>query len=434
MEVNIQMNISQVQKLILSPQLEQSFKILKMDSDELGNLVEAELLNNPILEISDTYYSQGLNKYALNNSTDYINSIPDAHSVGDDLIEVLLLQLQTYNGGLSKEELLLGEYIINCIDDRGYLNYRPNELAEILQKPQYEILKILGIIQSFEPLGVGACNLKECLLLQAEEKDVQLIISEYLDEVAKNNIPFIAQELGLSVQRTIECISLIKKMNPIPGRGYGRSQFNLYIQPDVMVFDTDQILNIEFLKRKASFVQVSPTYLEWIKSVNKENQDNNYRNSLLKEAGYFVRAIQQRDETMNKVVAAIVNKQRNFFYKGKLYLVNMTMKEIADEIEMHESTVSRAVCGKYLQCKWGTFELKYFFSNKFQKNSHIDAESICPQQMVKKIIEDEDSKKPLSDESISKELSKLGLIISRRTVTKYREQLNITSSRMRKKW
>jgi RNA polymerase sigma-54 factor len=429
MEYSIDLNVSQSQGLIITKRIEQSLNILKMDSDDLNNLVEDELLNNPILEISEEYYQKS-NKYnQFENMDSYINSIPDNKSNENDLYKFLIMQLNTNKSNLTKQQLSIAKHIIYSIDKKGYLPYDSEEIANILKKPTIEITTIINIVKSFEPKGIASRNLCECLLGQTDNEDVRYLITNYLEEIASNNISKISSETNMTKETIIKYIKIIKKMNPIPSLGYSTSQTNCYIYPDIIVVKKDDKFLIEMVKRKSSYITISDKYLNWINK-NKTKDKESFQ-----KASILIKAIRQREQTINKIVEKIIEKQVQFFEKGKLYLVPMNMSEIADEITMHESTVSRAINSKYLQCKWGTFELKYFFSNKSQRNNLSNSNNLMnPHELIKEIINTENKNKPLSDEKISKLMKDKGITISRRTVTKYREQMKIPTSKGRIMW
>ncbi|MCT4597947.1 MAG: RNA polymerase factor sigma-54 [Vallitalea sp.] len=428
MEFGIDLNVSQSQGLIITKRIEQSLNILKMDSDDLNNLVEDELLNNPILEISEQYYKKSNNYNQFENMDNYINSIPDKDSNENDLYKFLVMQLNTNKSNLSKQQLSIAKNIIYSIDKKGYLPYDSKELANIFQKPVTEIAKIINLIKSFEPRGIASRNLCECLLLQTDNKEVRHLITNYLEEIASNNISKISSETNMTRETIINYIKIIKNMNPIPSLGFSTNQLNCYIYPDIIVVKKEDKFLIEMVRRKSSYITINDKYLNWINKGDTKDKE------LFQKATILIKAIRQREQTINKIVEKIIDKQIHFFEKGKLYLVPMNMSEIADEIMIHESTVSRAINSKYLQCKWGTFELKYFFSNKSQRNLSNSDNLMNPHELIKEIINDENKSKPLSDEKISKLMKEKGIAISRRTVTKYREQMKIPSSKGRIKW
>ncbi|MCT4544792.1 MAG: RNA polymerase factor sigma-54 [Vallitalea sp.] len=433
MDYSMDMNISQSQGLIITPQIEQSLNILKMDSDELGSLIEDKLLNNPILEISETYYKKS--KYNLTDSVDeYINSIPDEKTYDKDLYKFLLMQLHTHTNNLTNKQINIAEQIIYSINEKGYLPYEPEELANIFESSISDISKIIRLIKSFEPKGIASKNLCECLLFQTKDENIKMLITFCLEEIAANNLSKIISKTNMSIETIINYIKIIKKMNPIPSRGYAINPKNCYIYPDIVVVKNKEGFLIEIVKRKASYLTINNKYLEWINKSNVNENSAKTNQVLLQDAKFLIKAINQRELTLEKIVSTIIKKQIKFFEEGKKYLTVLNMKEIADEIEMHESTVSRAVNNKYLQCRWGIFELKYFFSNKSQQGSYDGNIVMNPHELIKEIIKTEDKLKPLSDEKISQLLKQKGIALSRRTVTKYREQMKIPKSKERIKW
>jgi len=430
MDYNMQMDMHQSQKLFLTPQLELSLSILKMDSDELDYLVDEALLNNPLLDVSERYYDQGKYYYTSLNKSDYINAIPDTHVSEDDLTHFLLTQLNVHNGIISNDVRRVIRFLIYSLDYKGYLPYTIEELIELLQKPSEIIESAIHILRQFEPQGIGSRNIVECLMVQTNDENILKIIKNHLEDIAYNNITKIEEVTGLDPNTIIQCIKEIKSMNPIPSSGYGEKVSQEFIYPDFVVKNRETGLEIDFIKKKASYLTINMKGIEWLNQKQIIKYEKEYKKAKLNEAKYLIKSIRQRESTLKKILLTILERQKTFFEKGKLYLSAMSMKEVANLIGMHESTVSRAISGKYLQCKWGSFELKYFFSNKLKQT--VDNRN--PMIMLQKIIEEENKKKPLSDSNISSLLKTKGINISRRTVSKYREQLKIPSSRARIIW
>ncbi|PKM56623.1 MAG: RNA polymerase sigma-54 factor [Firmicutes bacterium HGW-Firmicutes-3] len=430
MNLSMQMDMHQSQRLILTPQLELSLSILKMGSDELDYLVEEELLSNPLLEVSESYYDQNEKHYTSQNKSDYINSIPDTYISEENLTHFLLTQLNVYKGIIDDEVRSVIRFLIYSLDYRGYLPYKTEQLIELLQKSPDVIESAVRVLRQFEPQGIGAGNIEECLLVQTNDENVEMLIKNHLEDIAHNNITKIEQATGLDVSRIIQCIQDIKGMNPIPSGGYGEKVSQEFIYPDFVVKHKEAGLEIEYIKKKSSYLTINMNCIEWLNQKQIVKYEEDYKKSKLNEAQYLIKSIRQRESTLEKIVLTILERQKKFFEKGKLYLSVLSMKEVANLIEMHESTVSRAISGKYLECKWGSFELKYFFSNKLKQT--VDDRN--PIIMLQKAIDAEDKKKPLSDANISSLLKTKGINISRRTVSKYREQLRIPSSKARMTW
>lgn len=450
MALDMEMNINQYQKVLMTPQLEYSLKILKLNNEELIELIEEEVLTNPLLEYIEvkpptrqeiTYFDTTKiysKKSDDEDESDFIDSIPDMLSLKPSLSQHLLLQLHTLK--ISKEMTRICEYLIENIDKNGYLDVDVQDIAHILNATPIEINKGIDIIHSFDPPGIGAKNLKECLKLQLEINNVRdaylyKLIDEHIESIASNKIPQIALTMGIEVAHLNKLISEIRKLEPRPGSGFS-SDLTRYVKPDIIVVKNDSIFEIIVNKETIPFVQIDSYYSSLLsKKYSLVNEEYNYINKNYHSAAWLIRCIEQRMQTIERVSKAIVESQIDFFNFGKPHLKPLTLKEIAYELELHESTISRAVNGKYLLCQWGVFELKYFFSSKLiNKEIGEDASSSAAKFELKRLIEEEDKKNPLSDTAICEGLKEKSIYISRRTVAKYRAQLNIPSMDLRKKF
>jgi RNA polymerase sigma-54 factor len=448
------MNLAQEQRLLMTPQLEYSLKILKMNNEELLELIDEEVQANPILEyaentskpsrnmkdsIKDTSYYDEYGTANFNEENDefnYINSIPDASSLKPSLVQHLLLQLHTEKiSGIMME---LCEFIIESIDSNGYFTMNEKEIKQVIPSTSKEILRAIELVQSFDPPGVGARNLKECLLLQIvrnnmKDRNLIIMVDNYLEDIAANRIPYLSQVLGLEIPRINQLIAMIKGLDPKPG-----SRFSLeiarYIKPDVVVCKNDDQFEVMINKEQLPNLNVS-TYYSGLLTNRKQlnSEEYSYINKNYTSATWLMRCIEQRLNTLERVTSAIVLHQIAFFEFGKKHLMPLTLKEIAYELDIHESTVSRAVNEKYLLCQWGVYELKYFFSSKTIRAANgEDVSSSNAKLVLKEIIDEEDKSNPLSDTTICKILQEKDIFISRRTVAKYRAQLKIPTMDLRK--
>lgn len=455
MRMSYTLNLEQTQKLIMTPELKQAIEILQYNSMELNKFIQEELLNNPVLEHSQTRDERKnsdlvdwkeIIKYTdsfryKNNAMSFEDkeetSFDNYLSSETTLTEHLLFQLQfTLLKGKSK---LAAEYIVENIDNNGYLKIDSKEIMTKYNLSEKEVENIIKTIQTFDPVGVGARSLKECLLIQLEHKKVNNdiifeIVLNYLDELAKNKISFIAKELDVLPERVQEAVDFIKTLEPKPGRIFGSSKDVRYITPDVIVEKVNNEYVVIVKDTTAPRLSINHYYKKLLLNNEIGLNASSYINKKLNSALKIIRSIQQRRNTIYKVVKAIVDYQIDFFEKGTIYLKPLTLKEIADEIGVHESTVSRAVNGKYMQSPRGIFELKYFFQSGVSSTfgEGISAESI--KSIIKDLIDNENPKKPLSDQAISNELNKIGIKISRRTVAKYRDEMQIASSSKRKRY
>lgn len=444
MQIGMDVSIRQTQKLALTPQMEQSLSVLQMGTEELNQCIEEEVLSNPMLEYAKPEekkgirqsYGEGIGYYSRRKSEDedyqsYLNAIADEKSCDTGLKEYLREQLFTKKADSKRQKR--AEFLIECLEESGYLKIETADLAGSLHIQESELEEDIHFLQEFEPCGVFARDLKECLLLQLKgederTKELRLLVENYLDEIAKNKLPEISKKTNLSVEKIADHVSYIREhLEPIPGRGFG-SEKNTFIYPDITVKQEEDGYRIIYNKERVHAVELSKGYLPLLKE-NHSEQENHYIQEQYQKAKLLMKNIRKREETLRLVTEAIVDYQREFFQKGKAFLKPMNLLDIAQELEVHESTVSRTIKDKYLECRFGTFEMKYFFSNKTSEGNNCNVLS-C----IEEIIRNEDKKKPLSDAKISKQLEEQGILISRRTVAKYREQLQIPNTQMRKEY
>lgn len=445
MQLGMDVSIQQTQKLALTPQMEQSLSVLQMGTEELNQCIEEEVLSNPMLDYAKDpekkevrrSQGEGIGYYSRKKTEDtdyqsYLNAIADEKSEDTELAEYLRMQL--YTKKISPRRQKIGKYLIECLEESGYLKMDMDELAKGIGLSKEELEREIRFMQTLEPCGVFARDLKECLLLQVEgeeqmQRQARLLIEKYLDEIAQNKIPQISKQTGLTTAEITKTIQYIKEeLEPVPGRGYGCANRNEYIYPDITVKEDEKGYRIILNKEKVHTLELNREYLPMLGQVHS-SEENKYLKEQYQKAKILLRNIGKREETLAAVAEAIVDWQREFFEKGKASLKPMNLLDIAQELDVHESTVSRAVRDKYLECRWGIFELKYFFSNKTSDGNNCNVLT-C----IQEIIRSENKQKPLSDAKIAEQLEKKGIRISRRTVTKYREQMQIPNTQMRKEY
>lgn len=459
MRLGFDLTLEQTQKLVMTPELRQAIQILQFSNQELWEYIEQQMEANPFLDI-DSRTDREENIEEINSKLENIDwkeyfqqyddisysgswisseenqSFENFVSAGTSLKEYLLFQLNlSVYKKLHKE---IGELIIEGIDENGYLDIPIEEIGRQLSVSLEEVENVLNIIQTFEPVGVGARNLKECLTIQLKAKKIEdslvyLVVDKYLEDVGQNRIMKVAKELNVSLKRAQEIFDLIKSLEPKPGRGYAHEKDSIkYITPDVIL----EYVNGEYIivvnDITAPRLKLSRFYKRLLNRVDDENIVK-FLNEKLNSSMWLIKSIEQRRMTIYKVVQSIVRFQKEFFEKGNKALRPLILKDVADDIGVHESTVSRAINGKYIQTPRGIFELKFFFSNGMpSQGGEISATSI--KSMIKELIENEDPKKPLSDQKISDILKSKRIKISRRTVAKYRDEMNIPSSSMRRRY
>ncbi|MFR8868215.1 MAG: RNA polymerase factor sigma-54, partial [Lachnospiraceae bacterium] len=418
---------------------------LQMGTEELNQCIEEEVLSNPMLDYAKEpekkevrrSQGEGIGYYSKKKTEDtdyqsYLNAIADEKSEDTELAEYLRMQL--YTKKISPRRQKIGEYLIECLEESGYLKMDMDELAKGIGLSKEELEREIRFMQTLEPCGVFARDLKECLLLQVEgeeqmQRQARLLIEKYLDEIAQNKIPQISKQTGLTTAEITKTIRYIKEeLEPVPGRGYGCANRNEYIYPDITVKEDEKGYRIILNKEKVHTLELNREYLPMLGQVHS-SEENKYLKEQYQKAKILLQNIGKREETLAAVAEAIVDWQRDFFDKGKASLKPMNLLDIAQELDVHESTVSRAVRDKYLECRWGIFELKYFFSNKTSDGNNCNVLT-C----IQEIIRSENKQKPLSDAKIAEQLEKKGIRISRRTVTKYREQMQIPNTQMRKEY
>ena len=431
------------QKLNLTTNLITSIEIIALNSIELYSFLEKESEDNVFIDYDAFFedkmfrdYIRQNNKryedYSLNNSENEDIEIQDSVKYEPTLKDVLFEQLGTLS--LSELELSIGMAIIHNIDDDGYFRIDIKEISDVVNADDILILSVLKKIQSFEPLGVGARNLKECLLLQIDQTDELLfnIINYHLDDIYKNNFDKIAVSQNIELDTLKEYVKKIKALNPKPSRGYktDNNYDTLYIYPDIFVDVVGDSLTVR-LKDSVSNVHINEHYLNMLDS-DIDNNTRIYLKQKLSRTMFLIESIEKRRRTIQKVADKIVEVQKEFFLNNSP-LKPMGLKDISQLAQISESTVSRATKNKYIQTPKGIYELKYFFSSHIStSNEDVSKDSVC--KHIKDIISKENPQKPLSDQKITDILNAMGIDIKRRTVSKYREELNIPITKSRKKY
>ncbi|WP_432666064.1 RNA polymerase factor sigma-54 [Wukongibacter baidiensis] len=466
MELGYNMHLEQSQKLVITPEMRQAIKILQFNSYELNQFIQEELTTNPTLEIqngnqesyqeenslnnerinekidwseyfSEDSYGYNFNTYKENNDDTNKKDFNWFMSEATKLKEHLLFQLQMLE--LNKIEKVVGKYLIENIDDNGYLNLNIEEIRSKFEVSNNTIQNIINEIQSFDPKGVGGRDLKECLLIQLREnncydKVVINIVENFLSELADNKLKYIAKQLDISIKEVQNAMDIIKKLEPKPGRVFSQARDLKYIMPDVAILKRNGEYVVLVNDITSPRLNISKYYKRLITNKDADSETMVYINKKLDSAVRLIKNIEQRRNTIYRVAKEIVEKQIDFFERGKIYLKPMILKDIADEMGVNESTVSRAISGKYVETPKGTFQFKYFFQSGTTKatGEGISSESI--KIIIKDMVNNENSLKPFSDQHISAVLNEKGINISRRTVAKYRSELGIPSSTKRRRY
>ena len=440
------LELTQSQKLIITTQLKQSLNILHMSKLELENEINKEMQENPLLEvdksseinweeyIKNIESSRPIDKNELYYNSDNDINLENIIKSTYNLYENLHLQISLYK--LSKIEKETCDYIIDSLDEDGYLRIDENEIKSELNIDDSIFEKSLEVIQQLEPIGVGARNLSECLIIQLRNLEIknevlEEIISKDLVLIGNNKYKDIVKKYNISMQKCINLINIIKTLDPKPGR-ICCNEKSIYVQPDVIVEKIENEFVVYTNESDSLKVRINNFYKEILKNSQYDKNAKNFIKEKLNSATILIRSIESRKSTILKIAQEIVKYQIEFFEYGESHIKPMKIKDIAETLEFHQSTISRGVNGKYMMTPFGIYEFKYFFSSALENYDDTLISSISIKNMIQDTIKSENKKKPLSDEQISKILNNRGINIARRTIAKYREELGILSSSKRK--
>jgi len=476
MEMKIGLHLKQRQQLVMTPKLQQALKLLQMPTIELQQMLKQEIMENPLLDEEDELLEtqeeeQERQETATKEEEKATDPDPDepeekvdweeylqsgwemsaglGEEVQEDFVERVPVAKRSFTDQLisqlriatdDERTIEIGDYLVGSLDESGYLTCDLEEVAQTFRTGVDEVGKVLGIIQTFDPPGVGARNLQECLLIQLgarglEDSLAAKIIRDHFDDFKQKRYPELAKKLKVSIQEIQNQSQVISTLDPKPGFEIVAADPQ-YVIPDLVVDKVDDKYVVYLNDKNIPRLRINHVYQEELLKDGKDGdrETKEFIQSRLKSARWLIQTIEQRRRTMVKVMECIVDKQREFFEKGTTYLRPLTLQQVASEINMHESTVSRVTTSKYVQTPRGVFALKFFFSSSLgtQDGGEISAKSA--KDKIRRIIEQEDSRNPLSDQKIADILKKDGLNIARRTVAKYREQLGLLPARMRRQY
>lgn len=448
-----ELQLLQTQKLIMTPELRQAIQILQYSNLELIDFIAKEINENPILDNNalqemehirlkkmkhlkeSEQYEKSFNKFSASNEDE--GFLPEEYhqDEGVTLKSYLMEQLLLSEYDSAQHDLM--EYLIQNINESGYLCVDPNFICHRFSVSKQAFQKALHGIQAFEPKGVGARSLKECLRLQIEPSEpmkdflIQLI-ENHLEHIAQEKYEIISRALNLNLDQVKQLIQKIKSLNPKPGSGFGlkRMENTAYIVPELALSHLDETLNVTFIHEYVPHIRFNGYYLKLLEDKNTDASTREYLSKYLRRAEYIIKCIEQRKQTILSVANKIVEKQAPFFSRQPANLMPLTLKDIASDLDIHESTVSRAIDGKYLQTAFGVVSLKSLLKKPVSPCGHYTSADCMDE--IKAIVGSEDKLHPFSDLTISRMMQKKGLDISRRTVAKYRESLDILSSAKRK--
>ncbi|NWF98207.1 MAG: RNA polymerase factor sigma-54 [Nitrospirae bacterium] len=475
LENRLELKLSQ--KLILTPQLQQAIKLLQLPHLELSEFLSQELLENPFLEesleetsieelsneerdtieyenetedldaplekllnfTSEDYFeersSDGRDMGYFNPGTVTTPSFEQFISKKPDLSEHLIWQLRLSNAPENIKRV--AEIIIGDIDENGYLTSTLEEIQNSAETDIETTMKALKLVQGFDPPGVAARNIQECLLLQLKnlnltETVVEKIILQNMEELEKKKYSVIAQQHGVTVEDVMAAVKIIEGLEPKPGRTFSDVSTN-YITPDVFIIKTEDgyqiILNDEGIPK----LRISNYYRQLIMQENDlPKEERQFLLDRMRSATGLLKSLDQRNRTIYRVTEILLELQKDFFEKGSDYMKPLTLRDVAANLNLHESTVSRVTSNKYLSCPHGVFPFRFLFSSALHSGTG-SVSSTSVKNSIKKFISDENPKKPHSDQEISEMLKKSGIVIARRTVAKYREELGIPPQSQRRK-
>ncbi|HXV64030.1 MAG TPA: RNA polymerase factor sigma-54 [Vicinamibacteria bacterium] len=466
------------QKLILTPSLQQAIKLLPMSTLELADMLQQEITENPLLEEEveresaesvegseeaaaaetrdEKAESESKNEDSLNEIdyesffSDYLddgyrprtsyeipdlppieNTLSSTASIADHLAWQLRMTLS------DDKDIEIGEAIIGNVDEHGFLQATTDELCQMGDYERADVERVLTVIQAFDPVGVAARDLRECLLIQLRQLELggtpaEVMVAEHLELLQSHRFNDIAKAMSLPVEEVIEHCEIIRRLDPQPGSKF-HTERSHYVTPDVYVVKVDDKYEIVLNEDRLPQLRISSIYRRMLENKSAENEaTRNYVKEKLRSALWLIKSVDQRQKTIYKVANSIVRQQIDFLDNGVEHLRPMVLRDVANDIEMHESTVSRVVSNKYMHTPQGVFEMKYFFHSGIASRDGEHVSSVTIKRRIRKIVEEENPKKPLSDSKIVKILEDEGLVLARRTIAKYREELRIPPSNQRK--
>ena len=475
MEMKHGLSMQQKPTLIMTQRLQQALKLLQMPTLELQQALKQELERNPLLEeVDEVEEVQEIEEVKKEQGQDDAEPVeaatpekeqevdwnelwpdtyegpsaprtddPDAEfyervpvtrqSLGDALVEQLRLL------SLAEDDLAIGEYLIGSIDENGYLQTTVEEVAEACGVPPEKVEDLLVQIQKFEPAGVGARNLQECLWIQLVQRKQETtlagrIVQEQFENLLSKRFGEIARALKCTVEEVQAAGDLIATLDPRPGQEIAAEETK-YVVPDLIVDRVADDFVVSLNDRNVPRLRISAAYQQMLRNKTAgQDETRKFISDKLNSAKWLIQTIEQRRKTMIKVMRRIVEEQRDFFERGVEGLKPLTLQQIANQIGMHESTVSRVTTNKYVQTPRGVFELKYFFSSGLATEDGDDVSAKVAKDKIQTLINNEDKRDPLSDQRIAEILHEHGLKIARRTVAKYREALRLLPARSRRRY
>ncbi len=410
--MDFSLKLKQETKLILTQEMKISMNILQMPSSDLKDYLEKEAVVNPAIEINYTH------SFSPKNSEDDTVSPLDFISEEENLFDILEKQIGYLK--LSKKLKEICIFIIHNLNSKGYLAISKLEIKKLLKISLKDLNEAFEVIHTLDPIGVGAENLKDCLKIQLKAKNIIddklfSLIDNYLEEVANQNFTLVSQELGISESQIIEYLSLIRTLSPIPSRGYTVNKSSDYIIPEARIEILNDKLIFKINEDVIPKITINSNY------INSENANKNSIHTAMN----IIKCLEKRYQTLSKILEFLIVRQKEFFFKGYNFLNTLILKDLALELNLHESTISRAIKEKYLDTPQGIISMKSLFI--------LDSSTIKIKNLIEEFILQENKRAPYSDEKLSLLLKDKGFEVARRTVAKYREELGYGSTRDRKK-
>ncbi|MGG1599737.1 RNA polymerase factor sigma-54 [Paenibacillus naphthalenovorans] len=423
-------------QLHMTPQMLQSMNVLQMSSADLLNYLEEQAAENPFLEVAygfDSYKQRKAGSKGQDQQRE--KTLLELVDPRQETLEAVLLSQLRVNG-IPPEDYPLAAFLVGNLNEDGWLSITLEEAGRQLREPMEKMQRALVWVQSLEPAGVGARTLQECLAIQIGRDPnadpwAAVIVGDYLQELAEGKLRRIAENLGISVEQVEASLAYIRSLQPRPGSAY-HHESQSYIEPDATVLKRNGIYVT--IMNEANFPQVSlhPLYGQPHFDSGYNQEAKAFLKQYIQPAQWLIRSLEQRRLTLQRVIEAIVEEQVDFLEEGIDALKPMVLRTVAQKVELHESTVSRAVAHKYIHTPRGTFALKYFFTNGLMNSDGTLTSAAAIKVKIARLIEQESKDSPLSDQNIADKLAEQGVQVSRRTVMKYREEMNIVSSRYRR--
>jgi RNA polymerase sigma-54 factor len=459
---------TQTQKLAIGPQMQQSLQILQAPTLELRQIIQQEINVNPVLELEspeeisleetqpedpeDTaemqaisqmdeewrdYWAQSLSQNSRNRQDDderwkfLMDSIVAPTTLQEHLVE----QLRTTDG-VEPDLAKLVEFLIGNLNDDGFLNATTDDISLQHGIPLDDLKKAKKLLQSFDPVGIGAEDLRECLLIQMERlgKKKHLayrIADEYFDDLANKRFPILSRKLLVPVEQVSKAADFISTLDPRPAQRFA-TMANTYVSPDIIVERQGDEWVANMLNGDLPRLRISNSYKDMLSQPDGSGEVRTYIRDKIRSGKFLIRSIHQRQQTIQKIANEILRHQQEFLEKGKSHLRPLNMAQVASEVGVHETTVSRAIAGKYMATPQGLVELRFFFSHGVKTDSGEDLSNTSVKTAIAELIKTEPKHKPLSDDKLTKLLAGQGIKVARRTVAKYREALGILPSHLRK--